>query len=482
MKDEKLFDTMAEINDDYIAEAHSIQKKKKHYSWSRWVVAAACAVLIVGAVVSIPALRKGTDVNYPPSVAAVVAEYPKPVNEKLSADEFMEGNEHGKWWSSYREQIIKSNELQPELDFYYSDIMKHMLVSENENTVISPLNTYFAFALLAEVSDGNTRQQILNMLKVKDIETLRNNVSDLWKSNYADTPVLKSVLANSLWLNSNVKYNNGTLNLLADKYYASAFSGIPGSAEMDQALRMWTDNNTGNLLKEYTKEMSLDSDTVLEILSTIYYKAMWTHAFQVNKTVKETFHGVSGDTTVDMMKKADMLGVYRTDSFTSVGMHLNDSGMMYFILPEENTDVNSLVSNPDILKSFRTDTDPENYSSALVHLSVPKFRVSSKTNMLETIRQLGVTDALNAELADFTPLTTEREGLSLSKADHAAMLEIDEHGVIGAAYTELALTEGAMIEYDEIDFVLDRPFMFIVTGGDGSVLFSGVVRNIEEMD
>ena len=62
------------------------------------------------------------------------------------------------------------------------------------------------------------------------------------------------------------------------------------------------------------------------------------------------------------------------------------------------------------------------------------------------------------------------------------MLEIDEHGVIGAAYTELALTEGAMKEYDEIDFVLDRPFMFIVTGGDGSVLFSGVVRNIEEVD
>jgi len=139
------------------------------------------------------------------------------------------------------------------------------------------------------------------------------------------------------------------------------------------------------------------------------------------------------------------------------------------------------VSNPDILKSFRTDTDPDNYSSALVHLSVPKFRVSSKTNMLETIRQLGVTDALNAEFADFTPLTTDRDNLFLSKADHAAMLEIDEHGVTGAAYTELALTEG-MIEYDEIDFVLDRPFMFIVTGGDESVLFSGIVRNIEEGD
>lgn len=33
---------------------------------------------------------------------------------------------------------------------------------------------------------------------------------------------------------------------------------------------------------------------------------------------------------------------------------------------------------------------------------------------------------------------------------------------------------------EEIDFVIDRPFMFILTGGDGSILFSGIVRNIEE--
>ena len=32
---------------------------------------------------------------------------------------------------------------------------------------------------------------------------------------------------------------------------------------------------------------------------------------------------------------------------------------------------------------------------------------------------------------------------------------------------------------DEIVFVLDRPFMFIVTGRDGSILFSGIVRNID---
>ena len=46
---------------------------------------------------------------------------------------------------------------------------------------------------------------------------------------------------------------------------------------------------------------------------------------------------------------------------------------------------------------------------------------------------------------------------------------------------ELGVSEtAAEIPDDEIDFVLDRPFLFLVTGQDGSILFSGVVRNIAE--
>ena len=60
------------------------------------------------------------------------------------------------------------------------------------------------------------------------------------------------------------------------------------------------------------------------------------------------------------------------------------------------------------------------------------------------------------------------------------MLEIDENGVTGAAYTELGISEtAAEIPDAEIAFVLDRPFRFLVTGQDGSLLFSGVVRNID---
>ena len=59
------------------------------------------------------------------------------------------------------------------------------------------------------------------------------------------------------------------------------------------------------------------------------------------------------------------------------------------------------------------------------------------------------------------------------------MVEIDENGVTGAAYTKLEISEGAAKPDDEIDFVLNRPFLFVITGRDGSILFSGIVRNID---
>ncbi len=483
MKKEELFEALGEMDPAMVKKARDYQRSPKA-AWKKWTAAAACAVIIGGAVlggVTWKNSQESSAVRYPAGVAAVMAAYPEAVAQKMSVQEFMESDAHWDWWDSYRELTTKSAELQSGMDGYYQKFMEQMLVSEDENTVCSPINTYVAFAMLAEVSDGNTRQQILDMLEAQDMETLRENVSSLWKSNYADTPALKSVLANSLWLDSEETYDETTLQRLADQYYASAFRGTPGSKEMDQALQTWTDDNTGGLLKDYTKDMAIAPDTVFELVSTIYYKAMWRETFWESNTVRETFHGTAGDTEVDMMKKSDHMDVYQESNFTAVGQSLQDSGSMYFLLPDENTDVNELVSEPDLLQVIQNTENSDNWSSHLVNLSVPKFKVSEKTDLLEALRALGVTDALDADLANFTPLTGDKENLCLSKADHAAMLEIDENGVTGAAYTELAVSEtAAEIPDDEIDFTLDRPFLFLVTGQDGSLLFSGVVRNIDE--
>lgn len=481
MKKEELFEVLEEIDPSIVGQAREY-KGRKRKTWVKWTAMAACAALIVGVTIGQPFGKKGgkdcKNPNYPDNIQIVLAAYPEAVNTDMTSQEFLESEKHFTWWKSYRELVSKSQELQPGMQEYYWKVMQKLLPSVNENTVCSPLNTYLAMAMVAEVSGGNTRQQILSMLGVKDINALRENVSALWGSNYVDTPALRSNLANSLWLNDEINYNEYVRNVLAEQYRASSFCGEVGSAEMNQALRKWTDDNTGGLLSEYTKEMALTPDAVFGIVSTIYYKAIWKNEFKEDQTVQEIFHGISGDTTVDMMKKTNSMSVYATDCFTSVALPLHDSGSMYFVLPDENTDVNALVSDPDLWKSLRYDENDKNRFFPLVHLSVPKFKVSGKTDLLEAFEAFGVTDALDPKLADFTPLTTDRDDIFLNKAEHAAMIEIDEYGVTGAAYTEVLLLGGAAMPKDEIDVVLDRPFLFLITGADGSVLFAGVVRNI----
>ena len=53
----------------------------------------------------------------------------------------------------------------------------------------------------------------------------------------------------------------------------------------------------------------------------------------------------------------------------------------------------------------------------------------------------------------------------------------DEEGVKAAAYTAELLYGSAMLPPDEkMDFVLDRPFMFVIRSAEGIPLFVGIVE------
>ena len=55
-------------------------------------------------------------------------------------------------------------------------------------------------------------------------------------------------------------------------------------------------------------------------------------------------------------------------------------------------------------------------------------------------------------------------------------MAVDEEGVTAAAYTMMANSGAGMPPEEEVDFVLDRPFLFVITGVDGLPLFTGIVN------
>ena len=480
MKKEELFETLGDIDDKNVKNAREY-KRSKVTKFQRWTALVAVAAVILAVVSVTPLFKHKKDsfgTTYPSSMKTVLAAYPAPIGAGMTPEEYAESEDYFKHLVALRDKYETTAPYSSEMAPYYSAITAQLLTSGDENTVCSPLNTYIAFAMLAEISEGNTRQQILDMLGAKDMDELRKEVKSIWESNYVNAPDLQSLLANSLWLNNNYEFNENTLNTLAKNYYASSFMGTPGSEDMNKALRDWTNANTGNLLTEYTENMELDPSTVLELVSTIYFKASWEDKFYESANTEETFHGTKGDTTATMMHQTNVTDFYETEKFTAVGLSLFGSGTMYFYLPKEGVDVNELASSEEVFAITRHESTVES-TRPEVNMSIPKFKVSGQTDLLPILEALGVTDALDPELANFSPVTKNGTPLFVNKANHTALVEIDEEGVTGAAYTEIAMTEGAMMCTDEVDFTLDRPFMFVVTGGDNSVLFTGMVKNIE---
>ena len=412
------------------------------------------------------------------TIKSVEAVIPSPISEGTDVNKFENGDAHSEWWEDYIEKVHNSQTVQEGMGQYYELIQKELLSDATDhNAVCSPLNIYIALSMLAEVTDGNTRKQILDVLNVKDMDVLNKRIEAIWDANYVDTPALKSILANSIWLRNDIEYNEDTLKRLSVEYHASSYSGEMGSESMNQKLQKWTDEHTGELLTEYTKELKLKQESVLALISTVYYKASWDKDFPKEQTNKGIFHGVLGDQSVPMMHNDIMTNLYQTEHFQAVGLSLVDSGTMYFFLPKEGYKAQDIAADPQMVKICMEPVSVES-NSALVHLTVPKFNDSDKINLLECLKNIGITDVLSDKQADFTPLTKEVENIYVSRAEHAAMVKIDEEGVTGAAYTALMMESAGIIQ-NQVDFIIDRPFVFAVAAPDGSILFTGVIQNIE---
>ena len=150
---------------------------------------------------------------------------------------------------------------------------------------------------------------------------------------------------------------------------------------------------------------------------------------------------------------------------------------MKLLLPDEGVSAESLLEDGEAMDFILNRSDWENSNFLTVNLSLPKFDVSSDLDLTAGLKTLGVTDVFDAAVADFTPGIENSKGqIFLSQAEHAARAAIDEEGVTAAAYTAIAEAGAAEPPDEEIDFTLDRPFVFAITSQDGLPLFIGVVN------
>lgn len=489
---EELFDLIAEADDLYVADA-ARKPKKRVRPWLPIVAAAMALLLVFGAFSMNGIFFDGedgetgrytpgpADPSYPYNTALLGSfgirnvTYPSLPRVPDATD----SDARYEWNRSRIERKKPYYRLETEpLAFFERAIPALLAGKPGENVVCSPLNVYVALAMTAEITGGESRAEILALLGEKDMESLRKTASAVYAATYCDDGAVTCILASSLWLDKDYAYVEETVDRLAEAYYTSSYSGEMGSEDYNEALRAWLNRETGGLLSDQIAELEMTPETVLALATTVYFNARWYSAFDAERNSERIFSGASGDVLATFMNTSTMQTYYWGERFSSASVGFDLGGGLEILLPDEGVTPEELLSDAEALSYI---VDPHGYGQhkyVVVNLSIPKFDVSSELDLCDGLKELGVTSVFDASTADFAEILPESEGEAfIGEIKHGVRVVIDEEGCTAAAYT-VELVCGSGCPTEEVDFIVDRPFLFVVRSEIGLPLFVGIVNDL----
>ena len=342
-------------------------------------------------------------------------------------------------------------------------------LSEAEgNLFFSPSSIEAALAMTAEGARGNTQKQFFQCLEVGS----------------ADRPIsfqgLEFESANAIWVDQLFPILGTFETAVTEKHDAEIRSAdFSGQPEVERLkINDWVEEQTRNKIQNLMPAGSVSDMTRLVLVNAIYFKGDWLHAFDKEKTVDAPFHppspegsGVTGalekTMSVPMMTmKPERFGYFENEEFQCLELpYQGEEVSMLIFLPCKKT------KKPDLKPMFSAmGMQPLHKTEVEVHL--PRFRTESTFDLKQTLATLGITDAFDPNLADFSGIS-EMQDLFISAAIHKAFVEVNEEGTEAAAATGISVGVTSMPMPPKI-FRADRPFSFLIReNASGKILFMG---------
>lgn len=353
---------------------------------------------------------------------------------------------------------------------------------KNENINYSPISLYFAMSLLCTGTEGESNKEILELLCVdgKDNSYLSKESEKLFRNLYSTKSKEELLIANSLWMQNDIKFND-SYKSDAEKYFYSSLFNIDFSKQQDvDKIGKWVSDNTKNLLKP---KFDANSDQLLSIVNTIYYKSSWIDEFDKNNNINDRFY-IDKSNTIDcefMNKFFSEHSYIKGNNYISAGLQMKN-GVMEFILPDEGVSVYDLINDSEKMTNLlKTIVNEENSEIANINFMIPKFKIKSDIELVKYIDLLGCKKIFDSSGSnkDFKLITDE--SIFVSNIEQGTYIDVNEQGAEAAAYTVIENESTACpIERELIDFRLDRPFIYVLKAKNDTILFIGICNNPNE--
>ena len=351
-------------------------------------------------------------------------------------------------------------------------------MEEGENTLVSPLSVLYALAMTANGADGETLAQMEQVLGM-GVDNL-NSYMLAYLDLLPETKDYKMSLANSIWFNDdpNFAVEQSFLQTNADYYGAGAYK-----AAFDEGTR----NDINNWGKEHTDGMipeiidEIPDEAIMYLVNALAFDAKWADEYEEHQIREGRFTLEDGTRQdVDMMHSEEhayleddlatgFIKYYKDRKYAFVAMLPNDGvTVSQYVNSLTGEHLRDLLNNPEDLTVFA---------------SIPKFETEYDIEMSEVLQEMGMTDAFDWQVADFSRLGTynvDGMNICISRVLHKTFISVSEQGTrAGAATAVEMVAEGAMEIVDFKEVVLDRPFVYMLIDCETNLpFFIGTMMNV----
>lgn len=320
---------------------------------------------------------------------------------------------------------------------------------------------------------------LLNLDNLNDQQILELNEKFIENVNSSLNGDVSLKTANKLYPNLGFEIVQQYLDTV-QKHFKSSVQQLDynNSEESAKTINDWVLNETNQKIKDLIQPSILNSLTRLVLVNAIYFKGNWQTKFKPESTTQENFHLADGTVQkVDMMKLNNKKFKYQyrpgaIDANTCELPYVGDKVSMTIILPHEGYTLEHVEKQltSDLLNEVLTADAPKE----AMRLHVPKFKLEYKTELSDHFKSLGATLPFDQSRANFTGISTDPNGLYISKVVHQAVVEVNEEGTEAAAATGIVMMTRCAVMMEPFDFICNRPFLFMIhEKNHNSILFFG---------
>lgn len=369
-------------------------------------------------------------------------------------------------------------------------IAKHVasIEAKSTNLVFSPASLHVLLSLIASGSSGPTREQVLSFLRSKSSDDLKKLSSELVAIVFADGSPAggpKLSFANGLWVDQTLRLKS-TFKQVVDDVYKAASNQVDflnKAAEVTSEVNSWAEKETSGLIKEVLPPGSVDNNTRLIFANAIYFKGAWNDKFDASQTKEDDFHLLDGSLVkVPYMTSKKKQFIRAFDGFKVLRLPYKQgedkrSFSMYFYLPDAKDGLPALVEEISSHSGFLDQHHPHDRVK-VGDFKLPRFKMSFGFEASNVLKGLGVELPFSGggltEMVD-SPVAPN---LYVSSIFHKSFIEINEEGTEAAAASAGVIALRSFTIAQQLDFVADHPFMFLIREDmTGVVLFIGHVMN-----